>query len=182
MEYGGVKQLSEADGAFRLNLWRPVTDNELGAQLLARLRPLYYRAGQPGIGMYLKQSMTVAATADAGGDERGVCVSAVTVLSGTELEACTRCCVLEDGSLTVAVTLQRRAAAAAADADAALTDAALPPLRVGVVAKWLREEAACMTWYGRGPHESYPDRYASAPLGVWQVPSLLASLVQKYKY
>ena len=88
MEYGGVKQLSEADGAFRLNLWRPVTDNELGAQLLARLRPLYYRAGQPGIGMYLKQSMTVAATADAGRSARGVCVSAVTVLSGTELEVC----------------------------------------------------------------------------------------------
>jgi hypothetical protein len=91
MEYGGVKQLSEADGAFRLNLWRPVTDNELGAQLLARLRPLYYRAGQPGIGMYLKQSMTVAAMAAAGGDERGVCVSAVTVLSGTELEVCDAC-------------------------------------------------------------------------------------------
>ena len=45
-------------------------------------------------------------------------------------------------------TLQRRAAAAA---DVQLTDAALPPLRVGVVAKWQLEEAACMTWCGRGP-------------------------------
>jgi len=48
-----------------------------------------------------------------------------------------RCCVLDDGTLM----LQRRAAA-----DGQLTVAALPPLRVGVVAKWLREEAACMTW------------------------------------
>jgi hypothetical protein len=48
-----------------------------------------------------------------------------------------RCCVLDDGTLT----LQLRAGA-----DGQLTVAALPPLRVGVIAKWLREEAACMIW------------------------------------
>ena len=33
MEYGDVKQLNESDDVFRLNLWSPVTDNELGTQL-----------------------------------------------------------------------------------------------------------------------------------------------------
>jgi beta-galactosidase len=29
---------------------------------------------------------------------------------------------------------------------------------------------ARMRWYGRGPHENYPDRRSSAMLGVWEAP------------
>lgn len=48
--------------------------------------------------------------------------------------------------------------------------AGLPdPPRLGVL---LRVARACdqLTWYGRGPHESYPDRKAGAPLGLYGGP------------
>lgn len=43
----------------------------------------------------------------------------------------------------------------------------LPPLpRIGVVMK-LAPDLAQFSWHGHGPHESYPDRLESTPLGVW---------------
>jgi beta-galactosidase len=44
----------------------------------------------------------------------------------------------------------------------------VPPLpRVGVLIR-LVEKSKGVTWYGRGPHENYPDRKASADFGRWQ--------------
>ena len=44
----------------------------------------------------------------------------------------------------------------------------LPELpRLGVVLM-LREDLEYYTWYGRGPHENYPDRKYSSPMGLWQ--------------
>jgi beta-galactosidase len=49
-----------------------------------------------------------------------------------------------------------------------LPEGQLPPLpRIGVV--WRASpELQQLTWYGHGPHENYPDRLQSCPLGVWR--------------
>jgi len=41
------------------------------------------------------------------------------------------------------------------------------PLRVGL-AFTMPTRIDTMTWYGRGPHESYQDRKSGAPLGLWR--------------
>lgn len=42
-----------------------------------------------------------------------------------------------------------------------------PPVRVGL---WYSVSANVKTveWFGRGPHETYVDRYTSAPIGLWR--------------
>jgi beta-galactosidase len=48
-----------------------------------------------------------------------------------------------------------------------LKDDLPPPVRVGL---WYTMPSTTKTvqWYGRGPHESYVDRYTSAPIGLWR--------------
>lgn len=43
-----------------------------------------------------------------------------------------------------------------------------PPPRIGLQVPLVREHANRVAWHGRGPHESYPDRFAGARLGVWE--------------
>ena len=42
------------------------------------------------------------------------------------------------------------------------------PLRVGFQVAMRRGLAEKALWYGRGPHESYPDRHAGARVGLWE--------------
>ena len=42
-----------------------------------------------------------------------------------------------------------------------------PPTRIGLDVPLLRARASRVRWFGRGPHESYPDRCSGARLGVW---------------
>lgn len=54
----------------------------------------------------------------------------------------------------------------------------LPSLaRIGVLLH-LDEQSEEVQWFGRGPHENYPDRQASAHIGDWQLP--LAALHTPY--
>ena len=54
----------------------------------------------------------------------------------------------------------------------------LPSLaRIGMVLH-LDEQSDQVNWFGRGPHENYPDRQASAHIGDWQLP--LAELHTPY--
>jgi beta-galactosidase len=48
-----------------------------------------------------------------------------------------------------------------------LKDDLPPPVRVGL---WYSVPADLKTveWFGRGPHETYVDRYTSAPIGLWR--------------
>ena len=49
-------------------------------------------------------------------------------------------------------------------------DPAVPPLpRVGISMR-LAQSIDSVAWFGRGPHENYPDRHASADLGHWRLP------------
>lgn len=41
------------------------------------------------------------------------------------------------------------------------------PLRVGIECALERSCATRVRWFGRGPHESYPDRHDGAPVGQW---------------
>ena len=34
----------------------------------------------------------------------------------------------------------------------------------------LAQSIDSVAWFGRGPHENYPDRHASADLGHWRLP------------
>jgi len=43
-----------------------------------------------------------------------------------------------------------------------------PPHRVGMEVPFVRQLANRVAWHGRGPQESYPDRYAGARLGLWE--------------
>ena len=43
-----------------------------------------------------------------------------------------------------------------------------PPLRIGLEIALCRADATRVRWFGRGPHESYPDRYAGARGGQWE--------------
>ena len=43
-----------------------------------------------------------------------------------------------------------------------------PPLRIGLEIALCRADATRVRWFGRGPHESYPDRYAGARVGQWE--------------
>lgn len=46
-------------------------------------------------------------------------------------------------------------------------EGALPPLpRIGIVLR-VAGDLDNLHWYGHGPHESYPDRKASTPVGLW---------------
>ena len=156
IEYNGVQQLVDKGGGFRLNLWRPVTDNELGSHQMDALEPLYRKAGCPPLGVRLKSPMQITTNS---GECGAVSVFAVSELPGAPVAATTRCCVLPDGTITLAAKLERL--------ESNVGDTP-PPLRIGVLAQWVRKEAESLCWYGRGRHESYPDRCASTPLGVWQ--------------
>lgn len=90
---------------------------------------------------------------------------------------------IEDGAVEVAVTMASKAAKGAASFDTAFTytvrgdgsialDVAVTPgaavaelPRVGLQ---MRLASACnrLAWYGRGPHETYPDRKLSGRLGI----------------
>jgi len=48
-----------------------------------------------------------------------------------------------------------------------IEDATPAPARIGVVFR-LAPKIAAAKWLGRGPHENYPDRHASADQGQWQ--------------
>jgi len=41
------------------------------------------------------------------------------------------------------------------------------PLRVGIECALVKKCATRVRWFGRGPHESYPDRLDGAPIGQW---------------
>ena len=41
-------------------------------------------------------------------------------------------------------------------------------LMAPLITAQVRSHATHVAWHGRGPHETYPDRWAGARLGVWQ--------------
>ncbi len=150
LRYEGHELLLDAP---QLSLWRAPTDNDgikaLGGQ---ELKP-YGRWREWGLDDLT--STCIGATARR--RDGAVVVVATHELRGTSADAVvqhrTRCTIGADGTMTFDEDVH---------IPAAFTD--LP--RVGIVFS-LRPGFEELAWYGRGPHESYPDRARGAAIGTW---------------
>ncbi|AOM84235.1 glycoside hydrolase family 2 TIM barrel-domain containing protein [Salisediminibacterium beveridgei] len=131
---------------WRPNFWRAMTDNDRGSGLIQRSE-VWRKAGNAR----RLQSFTASE------DENGVKIQVRYALpdAGTsifDLEYQ----IAADGAVAVAFTLT--------------PDDAMPEIpEVGMLVA-LRGEVDHLAWYGRGPHESYQDRYRSARLGIFESP------------
>ncbi len=125
----------------KLALWRAPTDND-------RIGGMGERWDAWGVAELSREVATVTR------DERGVVVDAVyRTTTGIEIPHRMRVTGDGDGSVTIHET---------AIIPAELNDLA----RVGTVLE-LAAGIESVAWYGRGPHESYPDRKRGAILGTW---------------
>ncbi|UAL10126.1 glycoside hydrolase family 2 TIM barrel-domain containing protein [Caulobacter segnis] len=124
------------------NFWRAETDNDAGTGLGAMQRPWQVMTQQ-------RQTRAVTVDAKAG---RIVVEHA---LGAGAARFTTTYAMAGDGSVAVTGDLTP------------LKDDLPPPMRVGL---WFTVPEAMKTveWYGRGPHETYVDRYTSAPIGLWR--------------
>jgi len=124
------------------NFWRAETDNDAGTGLGAMQKPwqLMTQARQT-------RSVTVDAKAGTVVVEYGLGAGAARFTTTYAMAG--------DGSLAVTGDL------------VPLKDDLPPPVRVGL---WFTVPSALKTveWFGRGPQETYVDRYTSAPIGLWR--------------
>ncbi len=132
------------DGPAVMNFWRAMTDNDKGSRLYKR--SISWRdAGQNAS----LKSRSVEAMADG---VRVVCDYAVP----TETESAARLEyeVYSDGEIKVTMTL-----------DPALKNGEIPEIGLMLTAGG---DITDLTFYGKGPHENYIDRDASARLGIYR--------------
>lgn len=128
----------------RLNFWRAMTDNDFGAWAHYNLR-LWESASQRVIYTY-KGSEQV---------EGKYAVKYECKLAGVEAKVDLIYTVNEDGSLTTDAHYQT------------LSDELPEMVRFGMV-MILDEGYKNLSWYGRGPHESYVDRKADTFMGIYK--------------
>ncbi|MDR6529477.1 beta-galactosidase [Caulobacter rhizosphaerae] len=126
------------------NFFRAETDNDTGTGLTAQQRPWQAMTEQRQV-----RSVTVRPV-DGGGQ-----IVVEHALGAGAARFVTTYTMAGDGSVAVAGELTP------------LKDDLPPPVRVGL---WYSVSASLRTveWYGRGPHETYVDRYTSAPIGLWR--------------
>ncbi|MGW5362428.1 glycoside hydrolase family 2 TIM barrel-domain containing protein [Actinopolymorpha pittospori] len=141
-----------------LNAWRAPTDND-GIRLAdapwARRHQAYFRWLDAGLDKPVTRTESVRVEQEE--DGRVVVVRAERLLAGGQEHGIThevRWVVGTDGSLTAHHRFE--------------VDKELPDLpRIGVLAS-VPAGFEQIEWLGRGPHESYVDRKAGAPVGRWQ--------------
>jgi beta-galactosidase/beta-glucuronidase len=131
-----------------INLWRAPTDNDMGGGdhgFASRWR----RAGLHNMIFNIDHF-------DYNKNEKCVEIKAIGVHSGdsADFKATLNYMIFENEMIDISMTLE------------ALTD--IPPLpRVGM--QWyLNQQYDSVKWYGRGPHENYPDRKKSALVGIYK--------------
>ncbi len=126
------------------NFFRAETDNDAGTGLSAQQRPWQVMTQQRQL-----RSVTTRATAD------GAEVVVTYGLGAGAGKFVTTYAMAGDGTVAVTGDLTP------------LKDDLPPPVRVGL---WFTVPSSLKTveWYGRGPHETYVDRYTSAPIGLWR--------------
>jgi beta-galactosidase len=130
-------------GPLKPNFWRAPTDNDLGWKMPESL----------GAWKTAGEHASVRAVSSTGGD---ACVTIVTdmYLSEVDAHATINYQLDSSGQLRVAFRFND------------LADMAMPP-RVGMQCA-IPAEFNRVTWYGRGPHESYQDRFSSAAFGRYR--------------
>jgi beta-galactosidase len=126
------------------NFFRAETDNDTGTGLTAQQRPWE---------VMTKQRQLRGLTTRAVSEGRQIVVDYA--LGAGAARFTTTYTMAGDGSVAVVGELTP------------LKDDLPPPVRVGL---WYSVPADLKTveWYGRGPHETYVDRYTSAPIGLWR--------------
>ena len=124
------------------NFFRAETDNDTGTGLSTQQRPWQAMT---------QQRQTRSVTVDATGGR----IVVEHALGAGAARFVTTYTMAGDGSVAVVGELTP------------LKDDLPPPVRVGF---WYTVPPSLKTveWYGRGPHESYVDRYTSAPVGLWR--------------
>ncbi|HWW24909.1 MAG TPA: beta-galactosidase, partial [Caulobacter sp.] len=126
------------------NFFRAETDNDTGTGLTAQQRPWQAMTQARQL-----RGLTSRKT------DAGVEITVDYALGAGAARFVTTYTMAGDGSVAVAGELTP------------LKDDLPPPVRVGL---WYTTPADLKTveWYGRGPHETYVDRYTSAPIGLWR--------------
>jgi len=124
------------------NFWRPSTDNDKGNKMPERLG--FWKDAAPD-----RATANVSAAEDGG----AVVIRAEATLPDGRSPLTTTFNVRGDGRITVSLKLE--------------ADEKLPNLpRFGMQAA-LPESIHNVRWYGRGPHENYPDRKTGAAIGIY---------------
>ncbi len=127
-----------------LNFWRPPTDNDRGSDMIGRLG-IWRKAGGNVRPHQVRQRR---------GPQNQVLVSVDYLLDDTGAEAALTYAINGDGSILVSCSFNPGAEK-------------LPDLpRFGLRLEMPREFAN-LSWFGRGPHENYPDRKRSAFVGLY---------------
>jgi beta-galactosidase len=126
------------------NFFRAETDNDTGTGLAVQQRAWQAMTRQ-------RQVRSVSVRPIAGGDQ----IVVEHALGAGAARFITTYTMAGDGTVAVVSELTP------------LKDDLPPPVRVGF---WYSVPAdlKMVEWYGRGPHESYVDRYTSAPIGLWR--------------
>lgn len=136
---------------------RAPIDNDIGASEADHVDPNAYIARWQAAGLNQLQSRCFAMTAYAGAE--GVMIQVARGHYHDErllLRSDWQYQFTAQGALTLTVTTQ--------------VAEGLPSLaRIGMVLH-LADGAEQVSWFGRGPHENYPDRQSSAHIGYWQLP------------
>ncbi|MEN1679622.1 MAG: glycoside hydrolase family 2 TIM barrel-domain containing protein [Planctomycetota bacterium] len=128
-------------GAAQLNLWRAPTDNDLGWKVREKLG--VWEGAHETVRC---QSLRIVDLGDAGGSVLQAEAELLDGRANAELEY-----RLSGAAVTVACRLR-------------LSETLPPPPRVGVTL-CVPAHLVNVEWLGRGPHESYRDRFASAAFG-----------------
>lgn len=137
--------------------WRAPLDNDIGISEADRVDPNAWAArwAAAGLDRLTTTSTLLAVTPQA--DRIELCVAHQHQADGeTRLRSHWRYGCYQDGSLTLEINVE--------------APPGLPPLaRVGL--EWsLAQVPDTFNWWGRGPHENYPDRKLAADLGRYSLP------------
>ena len=139
------------------NFFRPPLDNDIGTSEADNVDPQSWahRWQQAGIDKLHRQSLDMEARSEAD------CVVVSTRQcyhnqSGAVIESHWHYTIDNEGSIVLAIEVA--------------VDDQLPGLpRIGIELA-LAEPNQAIAWFGRGPHENYPDRFLSAPIGRYSLP------------
>lgn len=139
------------------NFYRPPLDNDIGTSEADNIDPQSWahRWQQAGIDQLQRQSLDVVARSEAD------CVVVSTRQcynnqSGAVIESHWHYTIDAEGTIVLAIEVA--------------IDDQLPGLpRIGIELA-LTEPNQAIAWFGRGPHENYPDRLLSAPIGRYSLP------------
>lgn len=138
------------------NFVRAPLDNDIGTSEAGRMDPYSWRSSWESAGLFDLERRCLDVVVD---QDAGVLEVTQAYFSDNEqrIRSVWQYDFRKSGQLQINVSV--------------LVDRSLPSLpRVGATMR-LKDAPEALTWFGRGPHENYPDRKLSADVGRWRVPT-----------